>query len=136
SVRTQPRPSRIISAEIISAQSLPRATRPVPRRVNTLHLRFYSSKRLKKNQLSPTKIISVALKPIDRSVFCLSHLGILSLSSEPLHAFDLGIERTLHRLRKVRHTITPNSSSSNSIWNSENSNFTIDESNFSENQKA
>ncbi|RDX76080.1 hypothetical protein CR513_43970, partial [Mucuna pruriens] len=43
---------------------------------------------------------------------------------EPLHAFDPEIERTLHRLRKVRHT------------NSENSNFTTDESNFSENQEA
>ncbi|RDY10038.1 hypothetical protein CR513_05503, partial [Mucuna pruriens] len=42
-------------------------------------------------------------------------------SSEPLHAFDPEIERTLHRLRKVRHTsITPDSSSSDSIWNSEN----------------
>ncbi|RDX98891.1 hypothetical protein CR513_18132, partial [Mucuna pruriens] len=45
-------------------------------------------------------------------------------SSEPLHAFDLEIERTLHRLRKVRHT------------NSENSNFTTDESIFYEHQEA
>ncbi|RDX62379.1 hypothetical protein CR513_59302, partial [Mucuna pruriens] len=57
-------------------------------------------------------------------------------SSEPLHAFDPEIERTLHRLRKTRHTITPDSSSSDSIWNSENSHFTTDESNFSEHQKV
>ncbi|RDX67964.1 hypothetical protein CR513_53104, partial [Mucuna pruriens] len=53
-----------------------------------------------------------------RSVFCLSYLAISSLSSsEPLHAFDLEIERTLHRLRK-------------------NSNFTTDKSNFSEHQEV
>ncbi|RDY10533.1 hypothetical protein CR513_04934, partial [Mucuna pruriens] len=58
-----------------------------------------------------------------------SQVGIPQhLASEPLHAFDLEIERTLHRLRKARHTITLDSSSSNSIWNSENSNFTTDES--------
>ncbi|RDX69252.1 hypothetical protein CR513_51661, partial [Mucuna pruriens] len=57
-------------------------------------------------------------------------------TSEPLHAFDLEIERTLHRLRKVRHTVTPDSSSSDSIWNSKNSNFTTDESNFSEHQEV
>ncbi|RDX71221.1 hypothetical protein CR513_49458, partial [Mucuna pruriens] len=57
-------------------------------------------------------------------------------TSEPLHAFDLEIKRTLHRLRKARHTITPNSSSSDFIWNSENSNFTIDKSNFFEHQEA
>ncbi|RDX96468.1 hypothetical protein CR513_20866, partial [Mucuna pruriens] len=60
----------------------------------------------------------------------------LGSSSKSLHAFDPKIERTLHRLRKVRHTVTPDSSSSNSIWNSENSNFTTDESNFSEHQEA
>ncbi|RDY12528.1 hypothetical protein CR513_02685, partial [Mucuna pruriens] len=38
-------------------------------------------------------------------------------STEPLHAFDPEIERTLHRLRKDRHTITLDNSSSNSIWN-------------------
>ncbi|RDX94016.1 hypothetical protein CR513_23652, partial [Mucuna pruriens] len=57
-------------------------------------------------------------------------------SSEPLHAFDPEIERTLHRLRKARHTITLDSSSSNSIWNSENSNFTTDESISLEHQEA
>ncbi|RDX91513.1 hypothetical protein CR513_26497, partial [Mucuna pruriens] len=57
-------------------------------------------------------------------------------SLESFHACDLEIERTLHRLRKVRHTITPDSISSNSIWNFENSNFTTDESNFSEHQEA
>ncbi|RDX97056.1 hypothetical protein CR513_20225, partial [Mucuna pruriens] len=57
-------------------------------------------------------------------------------SSKPLHAFDPEIERTLHCLRKVRHTVTPDSSSFYSIWNSENSNFTTDESNFSEHQEA
>ncbi|RDX84441.1 hypothetical protein CR513_34516, partial [Mucuna pruriens] len=41
-------------------------------------------------------------------------------SSEPLNAFDPEIERTLHRLRKARHTITPDSYNSNTIWNSEN----------------
>ncbi|RDX73788.1 hypothetical protein CR513_46545, partial [Mucuna pruriens] len=65
-----------------------------------------------------------------------SLLGTQVLFFEPLYAFDPDIERTLHRLRKVRHTITPDSSSSDSIWNSENSNFTIDESNFSEHQEA
>ncbi|RDX89497.1 hypothetical protein CR513_28771, partial [Mucuna pruriens] len=34
-------------------------------------------------------------------------------SSKPLHAFDLEIERTLHRLRKVRHIITSDSNESN-----------------------
>ncbi|RDX68862.1 hypothetical protein CR513_52108, partial [Mucuna pruriens] len=43
-------------------------------------------------------------------------------------------ERTLHRLRKVRNTVTLDSSSSDSIWNYENSNFTTDESNFSKQQ--
>ncbi|RDX82348.1 hypothetical protein CR513_36883, partial [Mucuna pruriens] len=57
-------------------------------------------------------------------------------SSKLLHAFDLEIERTLHCLRKVRHTVTPNSSSYDSLWNSENSNFTIDESNFFEHQET
>ncbi|RDY00164.1 hypothetical protein CR513_16683, partial [Mucuna pruriens] len=57
-------------------------------------------------------------------------------SSEPLHAFDPEIERTLHRLRKARRTITLDSSSSNSIWNSENSNFTTDESISFEHQEA
>ncbi|RDX68609.1 hypothetical protein CR513_52387, partial [Mucuna pruriens] len=38
-------------------------------------------------------------------------------------------------LRPSRHTVTPDSSSSDSIWNSKNSNFTI-ESNFSEHQEA
>ncbi|RDX89959.1 hypothetical protein CR513_28243, partial [Mucuna pruriens] len=57
-------------------------------------------------------------------------------SSESLHAFDPEIERTLHRLRKVRHTITHDSSSSNSIWNSENSNFSTEESNFFKHQEA
>ncbi|RDX72994.1 hypothetical protein CR513_47448, partial [Mucuna pruriens] len=60
-----------------------------------------------------------------------SQVGIsqhLASNSEPLHAFDPEIERTLHRLRKARHTITLDASSSNSIWNSENSNFTTDES--------
>ncbi|RDX89966.1 hypothetical protein CR513_28219, partial [Mucuna pruriens] len=47
---------------------------------------------------------------------------------EPLHVFDPEIERTLYRLRNVRHTITPDNNSSNFIWNSESSNFTIDES--------
>ncbi|RDY10064.1 hypothetical protein CR513_05475, partial [Mucuna pruriens] len=61
---------------------------------------------------------------------------VLLRSSEPLHAFDLEIERTLHHLRKVRHTITLNSSSSNSILNFENSKFTTDESNFFEHQEA
>ncbi|RDX84415.1 hypothetical protein CR513_34538, partial [Mucuna pruriens] len=55
---------------------------------------------------------------------------------KPLHAFELEIERTLHRLRKVRHIVTPDSSSSDFIWNSENSNFTTDESNFYEHQEA
>ncbi|RDX71406.1 hypothetical protein CR513_49259, partial [Mucuna pruriens] len=57
-------------------------------------------------------------------------------SFKPLYAFDLEIKRTLHRLRKVRHTITPDSSSSNSIWNFENSNFTTDKSNVFEHQVA
>ncbi|RDY11558.1 hypothetical protein CR513_03749, partial [Mucuna pruriens] len=57
-------------------------------------------------------------------------------SSEPLHAFDIEIERTLHRLRKARNTITLDNSSSNSIWNSENSNFTTDESISFEHQEA
>ncbi|RDY02883.1 hypothetical protein CR513_13605, partial [Mucuna pruriens] len=57
---------------------------------------------------SPTKIILVALKPTNK--------------------------RTLHRLRKARHTVTPDSSSFD-ILNFENSNFTIDESNFSEHQE-
>ncbi|RDY11614.1 hypothetical protein CR513_03690, partial [Mucuna pruriens] len=57
-------------------------------------------------------------------------------SSEPLHAFDPEIERTLHRLRKARHTITLDSSSSNSIWNSKNSNFTTEESNLFEHHEA
>ncbi|RDX71521.1 Outer membrane protein YopM, partial [Mucuna pruriens] len=52
SVCTQSRPSRIISAEIISAQSLPRATQPVPRRVNTLHLRLYITSFNTKSQLN------------------------------------------------------------------------------------
>ncbi|RDX90031.1 hypothetical protein CR513_28150, partial [Mucuna pruriens] len=60
----------------------------------------------------------------------------LTFSSEPLHAFDPEIERTLHRLRKARHTITSDSSSSSSIWNSENSNFTTDESNSFEHKEA
>ncbi|RDY04862.1 hypothetical protein CR513_11369, partial [Mucuna pruriens] len=62
--------------------------------------------------------------------------GYTESSSEPLHAFDPKIERTLYRLRKVRHIVTPDSSSFDSIWNSENSNFTIDKSNFSEDQEA
>ncbi|RDX98326.1 hypothetical protein CR513_18764, partial [Mucuna pruriens] len=57
-------------------------------------------------------------------------------SSEPLHAFDTEIERTLHRLRKVRHNVTLDSNSYDSIWNSENSNFTTDESNFFEHQET
>ncbi|RDX71082.1 hypothetical protein CR513_49612, partial [Mucuna pruriens] len=57
-------------------------------------------------------------------------------SSEPLHAFDPQIERTLHHLRKARHIVTPDSSSSYSIWNSENSHFTTNVSNFSEHQEA
>ncbi|RDY10736.1 hypothetical protein CR513_04712, partial [Mucuna pruriens] len=40
-------------------------------------------------------------------------------SSEPLHPSDPDIERTLHHLKKVRHTVTPDNSSSDSIWNSE-----------------
>ncbi|RDX81100.1 hypothetical protein CR513_38267, partial [Mucuna pruriens] len=44
--------------------------------------------------------------------------------------------RTLHRSRKARHIVTPDSNSSDFIWNSENSHFTTDESNFSEHQEA
>ncbi|RDY10468.1 hypothetical protein CR513_05012, partial [Mucuna pruriens] len=44
--------------------------------------------------------------------------------------------RTLHRLRKARHIVTLDSSSSDSIWNYENSHFTTDESNFSKHQEA
>ncbi|RDX72657.1 hypothetical protein CR513_47830, partial [Mucuna pruriens] len=62
--------------------------------------------------------------------------GYTERSFDPLHAFDLEIERTLHCLRKVRHTITPDSSSSNSIWNSKNNNSTTNESNFFEHQEA
>ncbi|RDY10374.1 hypothetical protein CR513_05108, partial [Mucuna pruriens] len=57
-------------------------------------------------------------------------------SSESLHAFDPEIERTLYHLRKARRTVTPDSNSSDSIWNFENSNITTDESNFSEHQEA
>ncbi|RDY08526.1 hypothetical protein CR513_07236, partial [Mucuna pruriens] len=57
-------------------------------------------------------------------------------SSKPLYAFDPKIERTLHHLRKVKHTIKPDSNSSDSIWNSENSNLTTDKSNFSQHQEA
>ncbi|RDX64725.1 hypothetical protein CR513_56683, partial [Mucuna pruriens] len=57
-------------------------------------------------------------------------------SSEPFYAFDPEIERTLHHLKEVRHTVTTDSSSFGSIWNSENSNFTTDESNFSKHQEA
>ncbi|RDY01866.1 gag-pol, partial [Mucuna pruriens] len=57
-------------------------------------------------------------------------------SFEPLHDFDLEIDKTLHRVRKASYTVTPNSSSSNSIWDSENSHFTTSESNFSEHQEA
>ncbi|RDY06778.1 hypothetical protein CR513_09185, partial [Mucuna pruriens] len=66
-----------------------------------------------------------------------SQVGIPQhLAFEPLHALDPEIERTLHRLRKARHTITLDSSSSNSIWNSENSNFTTNESISFEHQEA
>ncbi|RDX86105.1 hypothetical protein CR513_32601, partial [Mucuna pruriens] len=69
-------------------------------------------------------------------LFTISPESETESSSEPLHAFDPEIERTLHCLRKVRHIVTPDSSSFDSIWNSENSNFTTDESNFSEHQEA
>ncbi|RDX61446.1 hypothetical protein CR513_60327, partial [Mucuna pruriens] len=54
---------------------------------------------------------------------------------EPLHAFDPEIERTLHRLRKARRTITLDSSSSNSIGNSKISNFTTNDCNLFEHQE-
>ncbi|RDY12053.1 hypothetical protein CR513_03204, partial [Mucuna pruriens] len=57
-------------------------------------------------------------------------------SSEPLHAFDPEIERTLHRLRKARHIVASDNSSSDSIWNSKNSNFTTDKSISVEYQEA
>ncbi|RDX63567.1 hypothetical protein CR513_57982, partial [Mucuna pruriens] len=56
--------------------------------------------------------------------------------AKPLHAFDPEIERTLHRLSKARLTITLDSNSSNSIWNSENRNFTTKDSNLFEHQEA
>ncbi|RDX68237.1 hypothetical protein CR513_52795, partial [Mucuna pruriens] len=37
----------------------------------------------------------------------------------------------MHHLRKVRHIVTPDSNSFDSIWNYENNNFTTNESNFS-----
>ncbi|RDY10473.1 hypothetical protein CR513_05003, partial [Mucuna pruriens] len=60
----------------------------------------------------------------------------LQSSFEPLHAFDPEIERTLQRLRKARHTVASDSSSSDSIWNSKNSNFTTDKSISVEYQEA
>ncbi|RDX80486.1 hypothetical protein CR513_38956, partial [Mucuna pruriens] len=51
-------------------------------------------------------------------------------------ALLLETQRTLHSLRKVRHIVTPDNSSSDSIWNFENSNFTTDKSNFSKHQEA
>ncbi|RDX97363.1 hypothetical protein CR513_19859, partial [Mucuna pruriens] len=76
--------------------------------------------------------------PISRDRIAESKVCLLSESSsyEPLHAFDPEIERTLHYLRKARHIVTIDSNSSDSIWNSENSNFTTNESNFSEHQEA
>ncbi|RDX72757.1 hypothetical protein CR513_47715, partial [Mucuna pruriens] len=73
----------------------------------------------------------------DRIAESWSALALLRPSRfEPLHAFDPEIKRTLHRLRKVRHTVKLDSNSSNSIWSFENSNFTTDESNFLEHQEA
>ncbi|RDX74560.1 hypothetical protein CR513_45685, partial [Mucuna pruriens] len=71
----------------------------------------------------------------DRIVESRSTLVSLRLSHfERLHAFDPEIERSFHRLRKIRHIVTLDSSSSDSIWNFENSNFTTDKSNFSDHQ--
>ncbi|RDY07184.1 hypothetical protein CR513_08725, partial [Mucuna pruriens] len=52
SVCTQLTPSRNISVEINSAQSLPRATRPAPMIVNTLHLKFCVTTLNKESQLN------------------------------------------------------------------------------------
>ncbi|RDX75813.1 hypothetical protein CR513_44270, partial [Mucuna pruriens] len=82
------------SAETKSDRFLPRATRPVPRRVSTLNLRFY--------------VISLHIK---------SQLSALS-SIDPLYAFDLEIEKTLRRLRRTRNLIVNNSRSSDSVINS------------------
>ncbi|RDX82546.1 hypothetical protein CR513_36634, partial [Mucuna pruriens] len=53
-------------------------------------------------------------------------------SIDPLYDLDPEIDKTFHRLRKVGNTIIVDSSSSDSIFNFENSNFATDESHFYE----
>ncbi|RDX91004.1 hypothetical protein CR513_27074, partial [Mucuna pruriens] len=62
----------------------------------------------------------VASRPRRNALGQTSLPGKSRLYFEPLHAFDLETERTLHCLRKVSHTVTLDSSSFDSIWNSEN----------------
>ncbi|RDY05517.1 hypothetical protein CR513_10630, partial [Mucuna pruriens] len=57
-------------------------------------------------------------------------------NSAPLYALDPEIEKTFHRLRKMGNTTIADSSSSDSILNSENSNFSTEESHFYEYQET
>ncbi|RDX86791.1 hypothetical protein CR513_31836, partial [Mucuna pruriens] len=54
----------------------------------------------------------------------------------PLYALDPEIKKTFYRLRKVGNTIIADNSSSDSILNSENSNFATKESHFFEYQET
>ncbi|RDX71608.1 hypothetical protein CR513_49024, partial [Mucuna pruriens] len=90
-------------AEIISSQSLPKASQPVPRGVNTLHLDFALLQFAHKITIEHT----VSLRKFD-----------LGSSIDPLYAFDPEIEKTLRRLRKARNLVVNNSRSSDSVINS------------------
>ncbi|RDY02535.1 hypothetical protein CR513_14007, partial [Mucuna pruriens] len=142
-----------VSAKTKSGQSLSRESRHSTLDVSAQNFDFYTLSQFNtlcpfENRPRTTKnpLIKLASLLGTQLLLCLcvpnlSQAESRSLSFgytnfEPLHAFDPEIERTLHRLRKARHTLTLDSSSPSSIWNSKNNNFTTDESNLFEHQEA
>ncbi|RDY07247.1 hypothetical protein CR513_08666, partial [Mucuna pruriens] len=125
SVCTQPRSSRIVSVEVDSAQSLLRATRPLPRRVEyqSSHSRFIlslsflpigSERCFSKVSRRSRRYRSRVWEARGYQRRLLNIVDCMTRSSyNILYELDLEIDRTLCRLRKVGSSIVSNNSSSN-----------------------